>query len=546
MSVIYNDQFTTVAFPSTDNDLILAQSGQITTDLGDAIDTAYGEAVVLIGGFVAGHIAGFFDTDLSSAADVITVSATGSLIGENGSGIGAYRGGVYVTNYGNIEGVEGSGIEVGAGSTILNSGSIAGFYYGIADDGSDSITNTGEISSLFYQDSTISEGAGSNKIDNSGTIKSTGANNALYLAGGANTVSNSGDITGSTNGITIIGGQNTIFNSGLISSSSDDILVSGSLGGTTVNNTGSIQALAPAGVAVSFADTDAADLLDNSGTIIGKVRATSARDTVTNTGVIDGDVAFATGGATVRNSGDISGSLKFAGDNNTYHGHSGSIEGKVYLAGSHGVYNGGATGTSFVAAAAELAPTLTINGSNSLDDALYINTAGTVIKSALKLVAGIEAVNLVASDTIAVPQHLASTGSSGQLTINAAGSDVIDLSAVGAAAPAVAIWGAGGSNTITAGADSETFGFATVASSTGPTFDVIKGVDFGHDIFDVSDAAGVIGSIDAPVTPGFSIATPRCSMPSSLWRSRQASWRPAARCCSARMRAPTWARRSWS
>ncbi len=324
-----------------------------------------------------------------------------------------------------------------------------------------------------------------------------------YISGGANTLSNSGVISGSINGILLSSGQNNVINSGTLSSSTDDVIISGTQGSSNIHNTGLIEATKTGGVAIYFSDKGTADLLDNTGHIVGDVDAASTSDTLANSGVISGSVVLTGGGEVVRNTGEVTGSIRFAGDNNAYRGHLGSVDGKVFLAGSHGVYNGGPSGTSFVASAAELAPTLTINGSNSVDDALYINTAGTVAKSAFKLVAGIETLNLAASDTIALPQHLASTGSNGQLTINAAGGDIVDLSAVGASTPTVAIWGGGGSNTIMAGADAEVFGFATVASSTGATFDLIKGADLGHDIFDVSDSAGVIGSIDAPVTSGY-------------------------------------------
>lgn len=503
MSVIYGVSLSTFNFTTSDYQLIVSQSGQIIPTSGDAIDTSYGQAYVLISGFVAGEYEGFFDTNASYSGDIISVSATGSLIGQSGSAITAYHGDVTINNNGNIGSPAGTGIEVGASNRILNAGNISGFYYAVADGGSDSIANSGEMSSTFYQDTTIYEGAGSNSINNSGSIMSTGAAHAVYLAGGSNTLSNSGTIEGSANGISISGGLNSFYNSGTLSSSNDDVIISGSGGGTTINNTGLIQAIGLDGVAVAYSDTGAGDLLDNSGRILGNVTASSSRDVVTNSGVIDGNITFTGGGASLRNTGDITGTIRFAGDNNFYRGHPGSVEGAVILSGAHGTYNGGAGGTTFYVAATELASTLTINGGASQDDTIDFYGAGTIAKLAFKLVAGIETIGLGASETIAIPQHLAITGSGGQLTINATGKDTVDLSALGASSPSAVVWGGGGSDTIIAGADAEVFGFATVASSTGPTFDFIKGANLSQDVFDVSGAAGVIGSIDTAVTSGY-------------------------------------------
>jgi len=497
-TIIAASTTTMFKFAAAYDQLVVSAGVDIATTAAPAIETAFGLADVIVEGSAYGSM-GFLDSSVSGG-DIVTVGQSGILLGVGGYGVDIKGNGSHIANSGFIDGAESAGIFAGS-SSIVNQGSIEGYYEAIFDAGADNIDNSGTLSSLSSLQFTIYEASGDDTIFNSGSIHSSKGQAAIFANGGQNAITNSGTIGGGVVGVLLAGGSNTLLNSGTIEGVGGGIVITGTVGGTTIENTGLIEAVTQTADAVHFNENGVSDQLINLGTILGAVQFDSGYGALNNSGVIDGEVYLNATDAVVSNSGRISGQIVFSGDYNSYLGAHGDLEGSVYCSGSHGLYVGGARGTTFSITGAQLANTDTITGGASADDTLDITGAGVITTNALKNVSGFETLSLAANESIAIRETLADTAAGHALTIDTSGVDLVNLASVTSTTDAITIWGAGG-DIITAGASRYTFAFASAGASTGPSYDLILGVNFAHDKFDVTTGIDAVTGIDTAVKSG--------------------------------------------
>ncbi|TWB48929.1 hypothetical protein [Nitrospirillum viridazoti] len=250
-----------------------------------------------------------------------TLANTGGVISSVGS--------TAIANLGTIGTLSNSGTITGGGvglhntgliHTLTNDGTLGGLF---ADGVIDALANGGTIGDAFDVRGTLG------LLSNSGSI---GTRIYVELTGGVGTVVNSigGVISGAASGIGNAGSLGTLVNRGLISGAQYGVFSSNATG--TVINSGTIQATGASGTALygSFGTilnsglisganalslTSQPDLLNNSGTILGDIQATSGTLTITGgTGTVAGTFS----GATVTNRGTItvtSGNVILAGGN---------------------------------------------------------------------------------------------------------------------------------------------------------------------------------------------------------------------------------------
>lgn len=190
------------------------------------------------------------DTLTIGPAGSVTVTGTNTLT--NTLGISGSESSNTITNSGSITtlGDSGDGIYTTGDSTIItNSGSISTSGqdgYGIYGPGSfNTITNSGSISTSGQGGYGIAFTGSANTITNSGAITTSGANaSGIYVFGNSNMITNSGVITTSgvnSSGIFASGNSNTITNSGVISTSGANASGIVALGNSnTITNSGSI------------------------------------------------------------------------------------------------------------------------------------------------------------------------------------------------------------------------------------------------------------------------------------------------------------------
>ena len=470
---------STFVFAAEFDQLVLSTGVAIVNTTSVAIETSFGFANVVVDGSAYGTM-GFFDSS-TSGGDIVAVGQAGSLVGVGGDGIDIKGNGSDITNAGRIDGTESDGIQCGQDTTVINQGAIEGYFDAIVGAGHDAINNSGTMSSLAIQRQTIYESSGDDTIFNSGMITSSSQSAGIFLNGSSNSVTNTGTIGGGFYGIFMTGGSNTVTNSGTISGLNIAIGFGGNDGGASIRNTGLIEGVGFDAVAIEFSNSGAV-AVSNLGTILGLV-------------VFDGS------DATMNNSGAIDGEIAFFGDNNTYLGGHGETDGIIDCSGSHGLYTGGADGTTFSIAASQLASTDTITGGASTYDTLDITGAGAVSLSALKNVSGFETLSLAASESIVIRGTLADTAAGNALTIDTSGFDLVNLASVTSTTDAITIWGAAG-DVITAGASRDTFGFGAASASTGSGYDLIAGVNFAHDRFDVTTNIDAVTGINTAVTSG--------------------------------------------
>lgn len=176
-------------------------------------------------------------------------------------------------------------------TNITNNGVLLGAngIYVTANTGAYAIVNTGEIEALEGGFAIWSNGGGSHKITNSGTIwgningSETGAAvetiinsgflfGEIYAREGNDSITNSGTIDGA---IFLDGGADILVNTGTVYGD-----INGWLGADNLRNAGTLN-----GALLSGADND---ILTNSGTINGNVDAWTGNDTFTNTGTVNG------------------------------------------------------------------------------------------------------------------------------------------------------------------------------------------------------------------------------------------------------------------
>ncbi|TWB44544.1 hypothetical protein [Nitrospirillum viridazoti] len=250
-----------------------------------------------------------------------TLANTGGVISSVGSTAIANRGTIgTLSNSGTITGA-GVGLHnTGLIHTLTNDGTLGGLF---ADGVIDTVVNSGTIGGAFDVKGTLG------LLSNSGSI---GTRIYVEQTGGVGTLINSigGAISGAASGIGNAGSLGTLVNRGLISGAQYGVFSSNATG--TVVNSGTIQATGASGTALygSFGTilnsglisganalslTSQPDLLNNSGTILGDIQATSGTLTLTGgTGTVAGTFS----GATVTNRGTItvtSGNVVLAGGN---------------------------------------------------------------------------------------------------------------------------------------------------------------------------------------------------------------------------------------
>ena len=308
-----------------------------------------------------------------------------------------------LTNYGRIVSSNDGGIAYfGSGATIVNNyGSIlGGGGYGIAANGAETLTNTGEVSggvAVGAASSIVNSGEidGATSVGANSTITNSGKMNGAVGLGAGSALSDSGDIDGAvtiaaatgllsfssvsisstgkilaagTTALGIVGGPYDVSNAGSINVEGlGDAVNFGSGAGAFVNS-GSIHAVAY-GVANS-AGAGSDDYLFNSGTISGDVTGVSdtgghtakvvnfgsissgtltseyavsadatTQERLVNGGTLSGAVSLAAASSTVVNSGAIEGAVTLgAGSGRIVN--TGSIDGAIAFAGSGNVYLG--------------------------------------------------------------------------------------------------------------------------------------------------------------------------------------------------------------
>jgi len=499
-TIISSNQYTTFTFGGENESVIvLANASIATTGWDDGISAAYGAEFVTLLGSVSGY-EGFYGSS-TTGDDRIVVGSTGSLIGAD-DGILIDAANETIVNSGLIAGLKEDAIALNSNDQIENQGEIEGNRYAILSSGFDVIDNYGTISATGFAYAVIGENSGDNTIFNAGTIDSTQAYADLDIELGDDVVKNTGTISGAENGIYIFGGGNTISNSGTISGTEDDLVIAGSKStSTSILNSGTIETENAKYYAIDFSDTNVGDSLTNSGTVQGSVAFSGANATVINSGEIYGGLQFAAGSTLLRNTGDISGNVSFSGNDNTYYGADGVVDGVIYLSGSTGVYTGGAHGATFSISASQLSAHDQIAGGASADDTLDITGQGAIQANALKYVSGFETLSLGGGESILISEKLADTASGHALTINTTGGDSVSLASVTSTTDAIAAWGAEG-DILTAGVSHDTFGFASASASTGSTYDLIAGVNFAHDKFDVTTSIDAVTGINTAVKSG--------------------------------------------
>lgn len=209
----------------------------------------------------------------NTATSTIAVGKTASVTGADNHGIAA-RSSVAINNSGSIVGtVNGVSIEGGAANSIANSGSIIGASHAIFDfsglsndtvsssglisgdvdlaGGTNTLTNSGSITGRlaggtgndsFTNKKTISGhvelGAGTNRLDNSGSIGADGG--GVSVRGGAtgsDSVTNSGKLLAS---ISLLAGTNAVLNSGTVGMDTAHRSFAGGSGADIVTNKGTL------------------------------------------------------------------------------------------------------------------------------------------------------------------------------------------------------------------------------------------------------------------------------------------------------------------
>ncbi len=341
-----------------------------------------------------------------------------------------------VTNFGTISSFEAGVLEsngnVTNGLGSDRTASISGNYWGVYEDGTSTVTNSGSISGGSREGIFFRAGGG---VINNATGQISGALDGIYAKYDAATVTNAGHITGTSGagvsltagglvtneaGGVIIGATGvgatrvaaTIVNSGSIGGTTANASVYLGAGGSVTNSTGGIIG----GQARNGISLLGFGSIANAGTISGSVGAfLAAGGDVTNSvhGLIIGGtdgVLVNNGNVTVTNSGTISGanySVKFnLGGSDTL-----IVDpGAVFL----GIVNGSSATSTLVLASAASTGTIfglgtefagfqavtetvganwTVTGSNSLASTTALTVMGTLTDAGNLTVAGAAAVN---------------------------------------------------------------------------------------------------------------------------------------------------------
>ncbi len=352
--------------------------------------------------------------------------------------------------------------------------------------GEGSLNNSGTIAASLgatfsSPGATVYYAAASNDLINSGNILASGAADGVYAASDYNNIQNSGTISSAATAVLLKNGGDSLVNDGsILSTGPQAVEIDGALGGSSVQNFGLISTATDNGSGVSI-DGDGNHVY-NFGTILGGVTLVGNYEALTNRG-------------------DIVGDIDFSGDYGTYRGGGTGFEsGRVIVGGSHGMYNGSIDGTTFLIGATTLASTDTFNGKGV--GTLEFGGAGTISPDQLANVTGFDDIVLGPTDQITITEDVADTALNQKMLIETAGNNKIKLNSVTSTTDRFVVSGKGGGDTIVAGASFVKFQFQEVSDSTGPTYDILKNVNYALDKFDIPGGAGTIAAINAPITTG--------------------------------------------
>jgi hypothetical protein len=479
----------------------------------DLQGAAQGTVLIQIGA------AGSVTSLTSSAIDIVQLASNGpetetianaGLVQGAAAGIISTAPGTITNNgtiYGGIEGVASTDAVSTDKVALYNHGTISGGTYGVVavEGHSDSIYNTGAIDGGPGGFAVLSDALTPETLTNYATGTLSGG---VRLEGTA-TVANQGSISGGT----ALWGVATLTNSGTM----DLVNFTDGAAGSSFTNSG----LLTGGLSAAGASFVA----DNLGTIDGFVQLTGAGSKILNSGTIDNSVLLTGGGDHFTNKGLIDGDITFGGTGNFYNGTVGSVTGTIHGAGVDGVYYGGNDGETFdmtasgarlvvgdsgsdtfifaAAGPAALTNATTIQGGAGTGiDTLEFSNAGTITASALHHVSGIEQIDLAnGHNSIALTDALVASASGASLTLLCgSGADTIDASGITNAANKLTIDAGQGKDTIIAGQGTDTFVFTSASQSTGPNCDIISGLNFALDKFDLNGAA--VTKIGSAVTGG--------------------------------------------
>jgi len=294
-------------FSTTATDtMVLNNSGVISAGVA-AIDVTGSQVEVTNSGTIAGAVilglgssltdSGAIDGDVTLAganagATDVTIDATGVLAGSPGGNALRITAGAYdIVNSGEIAAAQnsagnsfGDGVVVGGAGELVNRGTIVA-----AGDGVVNFDGAPSDSAILYNYGSISAGESA--------VLDVGDHMAF--------VYNYGELTGGALSFAVEAGSGNV--EALVNAGAIDGGVELNAAGSSIDNSGSISAVASGAAAVDFGA---------------------------------GDARFV-------NTGEVIGDVLFGGTGNVYDGAGGSVTGTIFGAGADGVYYGGADGETF-------------------------------------------------------------------------------------------------------------------------------------------------------------------------------------------------------
>ena len=214
---------------------------------------------------------------VSATAAAARLGNAGHVADMSGSGIDLGAGGS-VSNSGSVNAAD-YGVRVnGAAGVVSNSGAIAAGYDGVSLNKGGTVSNTG---SIFGAHMGVYTGNAQGSVSNSGTISARSGDAVSLYSGGSLTNTASGDLSGGYTGV-YAGGDAQITNAGLITGPQFGAYL---MGASTITNSGTM-----AGGVDGVMDLNAGGVIANTGLIHGGqigVRL-AGNGAVDNSGVISG------------------------------------------------------------------------------------------------------------------------------------------------------------------------------------------------------------------------------------------------------------------
>jgi uncharacterized protein with beta-barrel porin domain len=272
-SVISTDQFTTV-------DLAHYTAGPVSITAGTTLSPARGPAVLGSG----------TEWTLTNAGDV--TASTGIQLNAGGS----------VTNSGTISASAYGVLVQGGPGSVANTGLITAGWDGVSLNGGGGVTNSGSIHGGHIG---VYTGNGGGTVSNSGTITASEGDAVSLYGGGSFTNTATGHLTAGYSGVYAGVNGSAIQNAGAITGTHFAVYLTGA---DTLTNTGSLT-----GGIDGVIDIAPGGVVENSGVITGTVQGVrlGRNATLVNSGILSGGLLGANlgRGSTLTNSGDISGEV---------------------------------------------------------------------------------------------------------------------------------------------------------------------------------------------------------------------------------------------